>query len=347
MAKKSTKTAHVLNLISKAAPEPQESAKNMDDTISKPEQPAASPIHSSLTQNTKNDEISKQIKDSLLQELGLQETTEENEQIETTEKDTPVTDAPVSDPASDVAVSDPAVSENVPASDASMVDHMVSEESNTESISEIENTSEMENKTSEVSLEEQIAESLSEELTEELQTASIQPVPHATPIKDILTDFSAEATSAGMTSQDTSEIVQPDTAQNTAEVSPVQEEEPVLASIPTNTTSSVTNSVTTDVPTTEFRYINIYEELVKEQLAEYMAKFHVCTCNRCTMDTMALTLSNLPSKYAVIDANLKAPFLNYCSIKLGVEIMTELTKACLVVAAHPRHTQIDIEANKE
>lgn len=338
MAKKSTKTAHVLNLISKAAPEPQESAKNTNDTISKPEQPAASPIHSSLTQNTKNDEISKQIKDSLLQELGLQETTEDDEQIETTEKDTPVTDA---------SISDPAVSENVPASDASMVDHMVSEQSNTERISETENTSEMEHKTSEVSLEKQIAESLSEELTEELQTASIQPVPHATPIKDILTDFSAEATSADMTSQDTAKLVQPDTAQNTAEVSPVQEEEPTLPSIPTSTTSSVTNSVTTDVPTTEFRYINIYEELVKEQLAEYMAKFHVCTCNRCTMDTMALTLSNLPSKYAVIDANLKAPFLNYCSIKLGVEIMTELTKACLVVAAHPRHTQTDIEANKE
>ena len=86
-----------------------------------------------------------------------------------------------------------------------------------------------------------------------------------------------------------------------------------------------------------YTYINVLEELVKEQALNHMQSNGVCMCNRCVMDTMALALTRLPSKYVVIEKGEGIPLLNYYGIYYQVQVVSELTKACMIVKASPHH----------
>ncbi len=351
MAKKSTKTAHVLNLISKSTSEPQEPAQAIEKQTQKAEHPATSPIQNSLTQNSKNDAISNQIKDSLLQELEHEfQIPQSTEPSDTSAADSQSVDlVPEGLEASEM---EPTAS--IPSADAP--DPAVADTSEQASASEDETS----HTASDTSLEAQLAESLAEELTAEINmsAAIAQPVPHTTPLQDVLTDFSVGTESDNTNMADipmaTVHTTHPTEQASAATPSTSTAETTATPPATTNTTDTTPALTATKAPgkgnptipneTVRFRYINICEELVKEKLSEYMERFDVCTCDRCIVDTMALALTNLPSKYAVMDAHMKAPFLNFCASKYGVEIMTELTKACLIVAAHPRHTQEDLDA---
>lgn len=79
MAKKSTKTAHVLNLISKPTEAKdtttQEVAQGQEQTIPASSATPASPLLFSLKETAKNEELSDKIKDNLLAELLQEEET--------------------------------------------------------------------------------------------------------------------------------------------------------------------------------------------------------------------------------------------------------------------------------
>ena len=87
----------------------------------------------------------------------------------------------------------------------------------------------------------------------------------------------------------------------------------------------------------QFCYTNVYERIIKGCVLEYLERFGVCTCSRCVADTTALPLTNLPSKYIVTDFSNVEPLLSLYEHKFEVAIMTELTKACFEVDAHPHH----------
>ena len=84
-------------------------------------------------------------------------------------------------------------------------------------------------------------------------------------------------------------------------------------------------------------YINIMETFVKEIIVDYMKQYATCTCNHCVIDTMALTLTNLPSKYVVVKKGDLAPLLHMYHQKYSIQISAELLKACLVVSGSPHH----------
>ncbi len=87
----------------------------------------------------------------------------------------------------------------------------------------------------------------------------------------------------------------------------------------------------------EYVYINIMETFVKEIIVDYMKQYATCTCNHCVIDTMALTLTNLPSKYVVVKKGDLAPLLHMYHQKYSIQISAELLKACLVVSGSPHH----------
>lgn len=87
----------------------------------------------------------------------------------------------------------------------------------------------------------------------------------------------------------------------------------------------------------KFYYTNVFERIVKGCVVDYLKRFGVCTCSRCVADTIALALTNLPSKYIVTDYDNVEPLISLYEHKYQVSIMTELTKACFEVDGNPHH----------
>ncbi len=88
---------------------------------------------------------------------------------------------------------------------------------------------------------------------------------------------------------------------------------------------------------TDFRFVSVMEIIVKEVLEAYLEKFGLCDCSRCRADVMALALTNLPSKYVVVDSVDLSPIMNYYVKKYEALVTVELTKACIKIKDHPHH----------
>ncbi len=84
------------------------------------------------------------------------------------------------------------------------------------------------------------------------------------------------------------------------------------------------------------RYVNVIQELVEEE-AKYSLKMLACNCPRCLADMKALTLTNLPSKYVVIDDEQKNGILRIYSSKYSRLISVEMMKSCVIVNENPHH----------
>nr|WP_294680647.1 late competence development ComFB family protein [uncultured Anaerotignum sp.] len=106
---------------------------------------------------------------------------------------------------------------------------------------------------------------------------------------------------------------------------------------PTPMTQTAPNVEESPSHENEFYYINVYEQIVKNNVLEYLERFGVCTCSRCVADATALALTNLPSKYIVTEYDNTSPLLSFFEHQFQTLILSELTKACLTVQANPRH----------
>ena len=84
------------------------------------------------------------------------------------------------------------------------------------------------------------------------------------------------------------------------------------------------------------RYVNVIQELVEEE-AEYSSQMLACRCPRCLADMKALTLTNLPSKYVVIDEEQKNGILRIYSSKYTRLISVQMMKSCVIVNENPHH----------
>lgn len=102
------------------------------------------------------------------------------------------------------------------------------------------------------------------------------------------------------------------------------------------TKSSKKESKAAVAPEKKFFYINVMESIVKSNFEDRMATFDMCTCEHCKADVIALTLTKLPAKYVVTDAQV-SPLLNYYSSKYYEIINIELTKACTLISKFPHH----------
>ncbi len=87
----------------------------------------------------------------------------------------------------------------------------------------------------------------------------------------------------------------------------------------------------------DYKFVNVFEEIVRSKVLDAMQKFDVCTCDRCIVDVVALTVTNLPAKCIVTDKDAVFPLLSYYSNKYATMVQTELVKACVRVKEVPHH----------
>lgn len=87
----------------------------------------------------------------------------------------------------------------------------------------------------------------------------------------------------------------------------------------------------------DFARVNVMEAIVNDKIIYFMRQFDVCTCDRCVADTCALTLSGLLPKYIVTTPAAVDPLLSFYTNRYISDVTVEATKACMVVKDNPRH----------
>ena len=86
-------------------------------------------------------------------------------------------------------------------------------------------------------------------------------------------------------------------------------------------------------------YRNISELVLQDVTEEYMSKLSNCTCKRCYIDVVALSLTNLPAYYVASDHSAITFKKTAYSMKYRTEIMIAVTNACMIVNESPKHSK--------
>ncbi|RFZ80380.1 hypothetical protein DS742_03785 [Lacrimispora amygdalina] len=89
--------------------------------------------------------------------------------------------------------------------------------------------------------------------------------------------------------------------------------------------------------TPNFKYLNVMEHVVENIAKDYMERLGGCTCERCIADVIALTLTKLPPKYVVVEPPAASPLLNFYSSRFAPQVIVEVTKSCFTVKENPHH----------
>lgn len=85
---------------------------------------------------------------------------------------------------------------------------------------------------------------------------------------------------------------------------------------------------------------NYMEELVWTRLDEVMAGHQgMCTCDHCRYDVAALALNFLPTRYVVTEKGEMYTKLRTLEQQFGIDIITAISRAVLIVKNHPRHDE--------
>lgn len=97
----------------------------------------------------------------------------------------------------------------------------------------------------------------------------------------------------------------------------------------------------TDTPATPkastFKYLNVMEHVVENIARDYIGRLGGCTCEHCIADVTALTLNKLTPKYVVVEPPAASPLLNFYSSRFAPQVIIELTKSCFIVKENPHH----------
>ena len=83
--------------------------------------------------------------------------------------------------------------------------------------------------------------------------------------------------------------------------------------------------------------INVMEVLVDERLERYVHMFGLCSCPRCLADARALALTHLPAKYVVLPASAATPMVSLYRAKFESMVISQVIQACKTVMETPRH----------
>ncbi len=333
MARKSNKTAHVLNLLSGGEPEkevqqPQEAKTEAETTTAKEEpEPAKAeaapapaptpaitqaaapevPSNISIIDNgaKEADALAAQIHEELLKEL------EKEEGAAVTAS------APVEEPSKmeegsqkveNAAISEAPKPENIPAAEPQKA--------------------------------ETPSASAAEAPKAEIPAAPATEAPKAEiPAAPAAEAPEAEIPAAPVTEQPKAETPTASPEASNAEISaptpaePEPEQEEVLELSP----DPLTEPEPPAEPEPDYVMLNVMQRIVEDKIIYFMKQFEVCTCPRCKADTIALTLSGLPSKYKIVDKFAVDPLVSYYTGRLISQITVEALKACTQVKDNPRH----------
>lgn len=150
---------------------------------------------------------------------------------------------------------------------------------------------------------------------------------------DALVDTPAEPDAPVTEPEESTASEAPEPSTSAAPTPAEEAPEPNTSAAPTTTAATEESSSSEE----EFYYLNVFEQIVKNNVKEYLERFDVCTCSRCVADATALALTNLPSKYIVMEYDNTAPLLSFFEHQFQTQILSELTKACLTVHENPRH----------
>lgn len=123
------------------------------------------------------------------------------------------------------------------------------------------------------------------------------------------------------------------------EPAPVLEPEPEPAPMPEPEPEPAPAAEPEEKPRKEHQItcLNVMQELVEEKVDKYMKMFGLCTCPRCRVDVVALTLTSLPAKYVVVRENEATPMLTVYEGRYNTAVIAQIMWACKKVLDNPRH----------
>lgn len=101
--------------------------------------------------------------------------------------------------------------------------------------------------------------------------------------------------------------------------------------------ASESQPVAAPEPEPDFAAVNVMERIVQDKIIYFMRQFDVCTCDRCKADVVALTLNGLMPKYIVTMSAAVDPLISFYTNRLISDVTVEATKACMTVKENPRH----------
>ena len=82
---------------------------------------------------------------------------------------------------------------------------------------------------------------------------------------------------------------------------------------------------------------NYMEEIVFSLIDDVMKDIEMCKCEKCMMDTIAIALNNLPTKYVVTEKGEIYSKINMFKTQVEVDVITAITKAAMIVRRRPHH----------
>ena len=86
---------------------------------------------------------------------------------------------------------------------------------------------------------------------------------------------------------------------------------------------------------------NYMEICVQEMLPSILKGINSCTCEKCMLDVMAISLNSLKPKYVVTRRGELYSKLAMLRHQFDVDIIAAVTKAAVIVARDPRHNDLD------
>ena len=76
---------------------------------------------------------------------------------------------------------------------------------------------------------------------------------------------------------------------------------------------------------------------MEEEAAYYVEHMLQCRCARCVADMKALALTNLPSKYVVLDSKRRNAMMSLYAARYDKLLSVQMMRACVLVNENPHH----------
>lgn len=82
---------------------------------------------------------------------------------------------------------------------------------------------------------------------------------------------------------------------------------------------------------------NYMEDLIWGNVDSVLKDIHMCTCDQCKLDVVAIALNSLPPKYVVTQQGELYTKVSSLQQQFEVDIYAAITKAAVIVKRYPRH----------
>lgn len=156
------------------------------------------------------------------------------------------------------------------------------------------------------------------------------------PLSDIIRDQLEAGEAMAEATRKEAKMSEENKVQGTAP-SDEQGSDMVITKNPNNDHTYIKDKITNESKELGYKFLNVSEELVRERVVDIMNTVEMCTCDRCIVDTIALAVTNMPSKCIVADKDAVFPLLSYYRSKFATAVQTELMKAAMTIKENPHH----------